>query len=79
MVNIARDPRAGNYRRGRDFELYIADVFEQLGFDITLATNSKGAWDVVATRIREGRIEKVYYAVLMQCKTRVSRAKDVIE
>ena len=71
--------RNSNYRNGRSFEIQIAELFEREGFDTTLATMSKGAWDVVASRVREGRIEKVYYCVLMQCKTRKSRAKEVKE
>lgn len=66
---------AKTYRIGRAYELEVKEMFEKHGYDVCLATNSKGTWDLVATRIHEGYVDKCYYAVMVQCKRRASRAK----
>ncbi|GAI68572.1 unnamed protein product [marine sediment metagenome] len=56
---------SSNYRQGRNYEIEIKELFEREGYDVCIATNSKGTYDLIATKITAGVVYKTMFAVLM--------------
>ena len=75
--------RNSNYRKGRQYEQEVKELFEGEGYSVCLATSSKGTYDMVATKTvlqDDGKayVKATHVLVCMQQKyhkVRKSRAK----
>jgi Holliday junction resolvase len=68
-----RDGAMSNVSKGHNFEREVKKMWEGLGFNVTRAAASQSDYDLVATKITQNNIKKVYCVVLMQCKIKKRR------
>ena len=64
-----------NYRKGRTYEIEVAEIFRAAGYDVSLSTMSKGIFDFVATKTTDTDYKKTFFVVLGQCKIRKRNVK----